>query len=57
MAQSETNRDRCTKCRYWAQRCCHALAMRDPDCDEPSKCHHFTAEAVRLNLTQEALPC
>jgi len=57
MAQSETDRNRCLKCRYWTQRCCHALALRDHRGDEPSKCHHFTAEASRFNLGQEVLPC
>ena len=57
MARSEPANERCIRCRYWAERCCHALARRDHEDDQPAKCHHFTVVAVHLYRSQELPSC
>ncbi|MBC7905733.1 MAG: hypothetical protein H7Y60_03170 [Rhodospirillaceae bacterium] len=58
MATSEDGRRRCDDCRYWSERCCHALAQREHDNDDPSNCHYFTNQMARLFTdTQEQASC
>ncbi|MBC7952455.1 MAG: hypothetical protein H7Z12_11640 [Rhodospirillaceae bacterium] len=58
MAISEEGRRRCENCRYWSERCCHALALRDHDHHHPLTCHYFTSEMTRLFAgTQEQASC
>lgn len=58
MATSEDGRRRCDTCRYWSKRCCHALALREHNDDNPPTCHYFTNEMARLFTgTQEQAPC
>jgi hypothetical protein len=58
MATSEEGRRRCTDCRYWSERCCHALALRDGDNCHPPACQYFTREMPRLFTgTQEQASC
>lgn len=34
-------RERCDDCRYWFERCCHALALADGSDRTPRSCCHF----------------
>lgn len=39
---------RCHNCRYWFERCCHALALIEGDDLQPKNCNHFIIEATPL---------
>lgn len=58
MSRTDDEGPRCHQCRYWFERCCHALAQRDGDNRTPARCHHFATEALRLFTTAyESRPC
>jgi hypothetical protein len=39
---------RCQTCRYWFERCCHALALIEGDDQQPTKCSHFIIEITPI---------
>ena len=41
--QPEGSENRCRSCRYWFERCCHALALMEPT-EQRSHCRHFVNE-------------
>ncbi len=50
-----THSKRCTLCRYWFGRCCHALALMEGDHAAPANCSHFITEtAPPLRLSEGA---
>lgn len=57
MATSEDGRRHCKDCRYWFERCCHALAKREQGDLNPLICHYFTAEIARLFTGLEQASC
>lgn len=44
MDKREASPSRCQACRYWFERCCHALALLEGNHKQPSKCLHFVSE-------------
>lgn len=47
---------RCQHCRYWFERCCHALALMEGDDQRPAKCSHFVVDAPQPRAAAEASP-
>lgn len=49
---------RCDSCRYWFERCCHALALADGSDQKPQNCGHFARMPSSDQAdTAEAAPC
>ncbi|HLO77796.1 MAG TPA: hypothetical protein VK196_15170 [Magnetospirillum sp.] len=46
----------CHDCRFWFERCCHALALLEGASAQPSGCTHFTIQAPAAQRTVETLP-
>jgi|GEM_PF-4520350 hypothetical protein len=56
MPKTDSDTRRCQQCRYWFERCCHALALLEGDNHEPCRCHHFATEAIHLFAQMERRP-
>jgi len=48
---------RCGHCRYWFERCCHALALAEGADRAPIGCGHFTRAVPIPRPGMEAAPC
>lgn len=57
MPRDTADTRRCQECRYWFERCCHALALLEGEDREPVRCHHFATEAFHLFTQFEARTC
>lgn len=44
--EHNTQNTRCHNCRYWFERCCHALALLEGNNTAPSRCSHFVVESA-----------
>jgi hypothetical protein len=44
MEKREGSAGRCQACRYWFERCCHALALQEGNHHHPPKCMHFVSD-------------
>ena len=56
IARQEDSRNRCQKCRYWFERCCHALALLEGDDKSPGACLHFVIESAPPHQLMEVSP-
>lgn len=56
IAREEEDHDRCRKCRYWFERCCHSLALLEGDDKSPGTCLHFVVESARPHQFMEISP-
>lgn len=61
MAEPQDNGDRirparCLHCRYWFERCCHALALMEGDDQHPAKCSHFVIDTAQARPAMAATP-
>lgn len=46
----------CPHCRYWFQRCCHALALIDGGDKSPGACLHFVTQGTPPHPLLEGTP-
>lgn len=56
ITRQENSDNRCHKCRYWFDRCCHALALLEGDDKSPGACLHFVTEAASPHPWMEISP-
>ena len=56
IARKEDGRTRCHNCRYWFERCCHALALLEGDDKAPGACAHFVIESAQPHRLMEVSP-
>lgn len=56
MPQCSHRDPRCPNCRYWFERCCHALALMDSE-KALASCQHFVSEKSAASPLLRALSC
>jgi hypothetical protein len=47
---------RCRQCRFWFERCCHALALLEGNDQAPQQCVHFLTGGAPPHRVMEVWP-